>query len=502
MPYTFEKIFAADPERPELVASNGVITVFAPGDESKTPVAIKSATSGLPLPNPLQVNASGWGPALMHDTLDRLAWEGGGFSGIMTSYEGIKDEAVAARQSADESRAAAQEAAAEARAPADDAVARGLSRANLPGMIANGVAAQPAVAMAAAAAVEQAAQDVDIVVGEDSRIPVPIEAGTGWAHPFTDGAGRVAGGFTEAGVFRLAQPLDAPRSVASRTQVACIGDSLVRGYTGGTAWGLSEAWPAKLAELLPGVEVVNAGSGGNTVDDARFRVGALRMYAEIKDGVIPQSGPVEAIVQQRIGLDESRTNNYWGVLAGVRGDLTRTANGAWTFTRSSAGAAVPVQGKQLLVRDDLYPNHTAILWMGRNDVTYGAKGAEGDVVEHVLSSIVSMVEHLRPAQKQFLVVSVVNQSNERPGSARYEQIVKINDGLAALFPGRYMDVRSWMVKQAIYDAGLSPTAADREAMAADAPPPQIMDGGSHYNKEIAPLLAAKFADFLTRKGFC
>ena len=494
MAFPYKQIFAVDESMPERVAQNGVVTIFAPGDTTKTPLAITSL-EGLRLPNPIQVNGEGYGPPFMHATLSQVAWAGGGLTGTFESYEGMRDEAVAAR-------VAAEDAAAESKVPTDEAVARGLVRANLPGMIANGVAAQPAVALAAAAAVEQAAQDVDIVIGDDSRIPVPIEAGTGWAHPFTDSAGRVAGGFTEGGVFRLAQPLDAPRSVASRTQVACIGDSLVRGYTGGTAWDLPDAWPAKLAELLPGVDVVNAGSGGNTIDDARFRIGALRVYIEIKDGVIPPSGSVEAIVQQRIGLDESRVNNYWGVLAGVRGDLTRTADGSWTFTRSNAGTAVPVQGKQLLVRDDLYPNHTAILWMGRNDVTYAAKGAENDVIEHVLSSILSMVEHLRPAQKQFLVLSVVNQSNERPGSARYEQIVKINEGLAALFPGRYMDIRSWMVNQAIYDAGLTPTATDQEAMAADAPPPQIMDGGSHYIKAVAPLLAARFADFLTRKGFC
>lgn len=64
-----------------------------------------------------------------------------------------------------------------------------------------------------------------------------------------------------------------------------------------------------------------------------------------------------------------------------------------------------------------------------------------------------------------------------------------------------MDVRSWLVNQAIYDAGLTPTAADLDAISKDAPPPQIMDGGSHYNKPIAPLLATKFHARLTEKGF-
>ena len=127
MPYKFEKLFAADPERPELVAANGLITIYQPGDPTKAPVPIKDALSGVTLPNPLPVNAAGWGPAVEHESLDRLAWEGGGFSNIMTSYEGIKEEAVAARHAADEARAAAQEAARGAEAPTVEAVASAIT---------------------------------------------------------------------------------------------------------------------------------------------------------------------------------------------------------------------------------------------------------------------------------------------------------------------------------------------------------------------------------------
>ncbi|WP_457948328.1 WD40/YVTN/BNR-like repeat-containing protein [Pseudarthrobacter sp. alpha12b] len=108
MAYTFDFIEARDPSNTAAFASNASITIYAPGDATKTPLAITD-TTGSPLPNPITVNQFGYGPAFMHATLDRVAWAGAGFSNFFTAYEGIKDEAVAARQAAEavQSQAAA-----------------------------------------------------------------------------------------------------------------------------------------------------------------------------------------------------------------------------------------------------------------------------------------------------------------------------------------------------------------------------------------------------------
>ncbi|UYM26576.1 hypothetical protein SEA_BAUER_27 [Arthrobacter phage Bauer] len=121
MAYTFDYILAADPSNPTVVARNGVVTIFEVGDVTKTPVELKTV-DGQPLPNPVTVNANGFGPKPVHDTLDHLAWEGGGFSGTMTSYEGMKEEAVSARQAAE---SAATEAGAAAQADLEARIAAG-----------------------------------------------------------------------------------------------------------------------------------------------------------------------------------------------------------------------------------------------------------------------------------------------------------------------------------------------------------------------------------------
>lgn len=134
MAMTFDQIFAADPANPSNIAQNASITIFAPGDETMTPIAITDP-DGQPLPNPIPVNANGFGSAFMAD-IDRVAWAGGGFTGFFTSYDGMKAEAVAAREAAETavsdaaaSATAAANSAALVGAPADTAIATAINGA-------------------------------------------------------------------------------------------------------------------------------------------------------------------------------------------------------------------------------------------------------------------------------------------------------------------------------------------------------------------------------------
>lgn len=139
MAFTFEQIFAADPANPANVAANAAVTIFAPGDATMTPLAITDP-DGTPLPNPIPVNANGFGSAFAHATLDRVAWAGGGFTGFFTSYEGMKQVAVDAQAAAES--AATEAAAAGANAAAEAATA-------LAGAVADAEAAQAAAESAA-----------------------------------------------------------------------------------------------------------------------------------------------------------------------------------------------------------------------------------------------------------------------------------------------------------------------------------------------------------------
>jgi hypothetical protein len=133
MAYSFDQIFAADPANPANVAQNASVTIFAPGDATMTPLTITDP-DGTPLPNPIPVNANGFGSAFAHATLDRVAWAGGGFTGFFTSYEGMKQVAV-------DAQAAAESAASNAAAEASTALAPVIADAETATAAANTAAA-------------------------------------------------------------------------------------------------------------------------------------------------------------------------------------------------------------------------------------------------------------------------------------------------------------------------------------------------------------------------
>jgi hypothetical protein len=125
MPYVFDQIFAVDEANPQNVARNSSVLLYEIGDVTKTPVTI-TTPGGDPLPNPVMVNGNGFGPIPMHETLDSLAWEGGGCTGVMRSYDGMKEVAVASQVAAQGAQALAAlsgEAAAAAQAAAEAAAA-------------------------------------------------------------------------------------------------------------------------------------------------------------------------------------------------------------------------------------------------------------------------------------------------------------------------------------------------------------------------------------------
>lgn len=112
---TFNNIFAIDPIDLTKVAANAEVVIFAPGDESMTPLVLTDV-DGLPLPNPITTSEQGFGPAFIAP-LDTVAWAGGGLSNIMESYSAVKEIVAAARDAAElsaqesaESKTAAQAA--------------------------------------------------------------------------------------------------------------------------------------------------------------------------------------------------------------------------------------------------------------------------------------------------------------------------------------------------------------------------------------------------------
>ena len=135
MAYPYPGLFAIDPSDASNVAVNAEVKIFNPHDPAREPIRLKDV-GGLELPNPLETNSKGF-VGVFNAELDEVAWEAGGLTGLIQSYQGVRDQALAAADraaaaeatsqsavvEAEGARAAAVDAASLVGAPADTAVA-------------------------------------------------------------------------------------------------------------------------------------------------------------------------------------------------------------------------------------------------------------------------------------------------------------------------------------------------------------------------------------------
>lgn len=125
-----------------------------------------------------------------------------------------------------------------------------------------------------------------------------------------------------------------------------------------------------------------------------------------------------------------------------------------------------------------YRDKFTIIWAGRND------NKSGDLIYKTRDHIRAMHNNLgEEAKKHCLILSVCNgiADKEGEGSAPHKNIIRLNNVLKASFVDQYIDVRTYMVCQAIYDLGIEPSKQDLEDMAQDAIPRRFLSDNVHFN---------------------
>lgn len=98
--YPFEMQIAVDANYTDTVVKSGSITIYASTDTAMaTPLALVD-NAGMPISNPLTTSSQGFVPRFQA-TLPHIMWSGGGYSGYLSSYKGLLDEAMACRLAAE-----------------------------------------------------------------------------------------------------------------------------------------------------------------------------------------------------------------------------------------------------------------------------------------------------------------------------------------------------------------------------------------------------------------
>lgn len=225
------------------------------------------------------------------------------------------------------------------------------------------------------------------------------------------------------------------KPISSDFFVYCLGDSLTEG-TGGTPY------PTQLQTLLPFRTVLNGGFAAQNAQQIAGRFGASGITLTVSGDEIPTSGSVNVTITSgndpltHATVDKSMS----GTIAGVLGTLLKTfSGGQYSFTRAEDGDAVSTSasGEFFFPNNDTARKALNVFWIGRNNVTSGA--SQVVVVERAVKQVAS---HLKALQKNFIVMSVLNDSAETTGTTGYDTTIAINTALQTAFPYNFLDIRA------------------------------------------------------------
>ena len=112
-----------------------------------------------------------------------------------------------------------------------------------------------------------------------------------------------------------------------------------------------------------------------------------------------------------------------------------------------------------------------IIWAGYNNYT---------ATTTVEADIATMAAAL--TSDHYIILSILNSPAQPSGSAGYNDIIQINNYLAATYGSHYLNVREYLVQDGLAAAGLTPTTQDLINISEDVPPDSLeFGGGVHLN---------------------
>ena len=292
-------------------------------------------------------------------------------------------------------------------------------------------------------------------------------------------------------------------SKSSLRRITCWGDSITEGGSAGLPW-------ASVLQNLIGENVVvnNRGKSGQCSGNIAFRQGAKKVKVG-ESFIIPST--LDQIVFK---MDNEECRNFRTEtpmdckINGVHGVFEmayhhETTSYTAKFTRKTVGDSIAVErGSLIETADDNYRNDVTIIWVGRNDIAF----AWPYQIDGVIENVKSMVSHLEPTIKRFLIVSVTTATDEMKNSGNFTEqygwITEINNQLAELYPNNFVNAQDYLVNKCIYDAGITPTSDDLFKMSQGTIPPSLASDGLHPDEKAKEMLAKNvFYKELDKRGW-
>lgn len=235
-----------------------------------------------------------------------------------------------------------------------------------------------------------------------------------------------------------------------------------------------------VGSTMPDAAVAIRGWSGDTTDGITTRIGAKRTIWAVQGGSIPASGNVPVTTTMKLALPQFNTV-YTGHLNGVAGKLYWTSDDGFYFTRDAPGTAVASPGKSVFEPRWTMQTQfmTFLITMSRNDLSLNSQGVDVSVEEHIKGNYLELTNWIEAGQKRMGVLGTLNRTNEPIGHQNHTRVLELERWWKDTYPGSFIPWRRYIIDQAIYDLGITPTPADLTNMANDCPPPSVMADITH-----------------------
>lgn len=267
--------------------------------------------------------------------------------------------------------------------------------------------------------------------------------------------------------------------------VDCLGDS----HTGGVS--TYTPYPSVLSELIgSSYSVLNFGAGGDGASDIVARQGAL--YAVCDPVTIADSQNYTNNVPLKlysgdslrqfglkwIGINkDALTGNLYCLLGNVPVYVSfDNTNHFKVRPVSTGGGDIAITRPTKITTTYMqtgYKSHVLVLCMGSNDVS--------------TVSIQKLADWNRLIAKQYQRYIIVGEPTVLNSTNREEY----NALMYAYFGTHYIDINSYMIQYGLSDAGITPTAADEQAISQGITPPSLMYDSVHYNQSGIDVMATQ-----------
>lgn len=294
---------------------------------------------------------------------------------------------------------------------------------------------------------------------------------------------------------------DGKQQIAQVLPIVGWGDSMMGGS--GTKHSMTEYLKDYLNR-----ETKNFGVGGITSEAVAILQGGRPFNIHVENNKLPSRGRVKVT---NLGIDpiNKQTSSFRkGEINGVQGVLERVYVNEppyktirYEFERDKPGSTKQLKDTCVFKFTDALQNRSnpIIIWVGRND----QKDAKG--IDNTIANIQSMLDYLAPtdAKKKVLILSVCNGSSrkEAKGTKTYNETIAMNQKLNEAFGEYFVDVRSYLINDAMKELGLEPTEEDLKEIAADCIPASLRSDPLHLNDNGNKAVAKYLSEIIQKRKY-